>query len=671
MTERPLFFVGCFYLAGVVVAFLYEIPIISCAILLILSFIFYKFNSKKVFMICIAFALAVVSVDTWVYKNTKICNIAKETRQIECFVLDFEIRNGYVIYNVKTDFAGESANLDIVSYETEVVAVGNDMLCDVKLEKKPQKWWSTGTSLEGIAENIVDLGKNNTLFAGCLRTRTALKLRMDEIFSGNAREVLEGILLGEKAALSAKTEEIFQKSGASHLLTVSGFHFTMLAFLVYSTFSRVGLSEKTCSLLTIPAIIYLAGVEGMTVSVTRALLMSIYVYLADLLQRDKDMLNSWGFTVLFVLIFEPILIFNVSFLLSYAATLGIFLFYDVVKTQIYKIVAVPSRYSEANLFAKRCVSSVAVSISANVLTLPFLLIFFGKFSLASVISSAFVCFLMPLIFVFSVLSIVCPINILTNLLSNITQVFARLLYKILEYIAKYDLNIYGQENVVIVAVLLLYLIFLLLYLKKANCKQSLKIIAIYLILAVFMCSFTISSRPNYVKMTVAENSVILTNNSSAAIVGCINSESNMREIDKILQINKIKNIDVIYLMTDDEMSAMHSVEFIRKWNPKNVFADAEIEEFSLIKDIKYDILENQKIVFWDKWSILGKDNTAIIDNKSQQFLKINEKYSLIPYKTDDFTIIFGNEYMIYGDATIQWNKTWDSQLQAIFVEETV
>jgi len=111
--------------------------------------------------------------------------------------------------------------------------------------------------------------------------------------------------------------------------------------------------------------------------------MSIVILLAFMTNRTTNIYNSLAVAALIILIISPSELFGAGFQLSFSAVLSIAYFYPILRKQIYKSVL-------DNSFLKYLLLFTAVSISAQVGTLPFALFYFERLSLLSVLTNILV-----------------------------------------------------------------------------------------------------------------------------------------------------------------------------------------------------------------------------------------------------------------------------------------
>lgn len=135
--------------------------------------------------------------------------------------------------------------------------------------------------------------------------------------------VATAIVLGDRRLLPPETEEQFRRAGVSHLLAVSGLHVGFFAFAVYAALRalRVPALGRTAAAV-VAAWLYVLATGGRPPAV-RAGVMATAGIVADGLGRSRDSPSALAAGALALLIDNPLLLFDVSFQLSVAATAAI------------------------------------------------------------------------------------------------------------------------------------------------------------------------------------------------------------------------------------------------------------------------------------------------------------------------------------------------------------
>lgn len=162
----------------------------------------------------------------------------------------------------------------------------------------------------------------------CLREllyqcRLVLHDRLAEVFPAKEASVMQTLLLGEKEELDAEVKALYQKNGIAHILSISGLHITLLGMGVYRLLKRLGLPVRAAAVGGAMLLLIYGVMVGMSVSASRAIGMYLLQMLGIFVGRTYDMLTGLGLMALLLVIQEPERLFDVSFLMSFGAVLGI------------------------------------------------------------------------------------------------------------------------------------------------------------------------------------------------------------------------------------------------------------------------------------------------------------------------------------------------------------
>ena len=214
--------------------------------------------------------------------------------------------------------------------------------------------------------------------------RLSLTERVNDIIDripfedGRTVPLLRALMTGDRSGLDRETVSAFRRSGASHLLALSGLHLGIIAMFVRYLLSvlgnsrpaetvRAGLLIEFCTAYTIAC--------GASPSLVRALLFIILQQIASLSPGRRsspaDRLCIAG-TVQLAL--DPGAIGTVAFQLSYLAMLGIVLIAPRLEAWY------PSTRLSARIDPLRRIwKGAAVAISCQITTAPVVLLRFGYF----------------------------------------------------------------------------------------------------------------------------------------------------------------------------------------------------------------------------------------------------------------------------------------------------
>ena len=230
---------------------------------------------------------------------------------------------------------------------------------------------------------IEKASENIPAYSGIRLNRNIGRL-LSNLFPEDVESFARALLLGDDYDLSYETDTALKISGIRHIVAVSGLHVAIL----YTMLRAITLNRRwLTALIGLPVLYLFAAVALFTPSVTRACIMVALMILAQLLDKEYDPPTALGFAVLVMLLLNPLAVTSVSFQMSVACVAGILLFQSGISRWIYEKTGMP-RGKTLNARLKRWfVSSVSVSVSATVLTVPMSAWYFGTVSLAGVLTN--------------------------------------------------------------------------------------------------------------------------------------------------------------------------------------------------------------------------------------------------------------------------------------------
>ncbi|MHC4915772.1 MAG: ComEC/Rec2 family competence protein, partial [Planctomycetota bacterium] len=161
---------------------------------------------------------------------------------------------------------------------------------------------------------------------GALRPRAALgrlRAHLAEVIRREMPEregpLLNTILLGRRGEMNPEDELAFTRTGAGHLLAVSGIHVMLLVGAVWWLLRSLGVRPRPAALVLIVFALAYAQLAGARTPVIRATVMACLLLGGILLGREADGPNSLGAAALLILAVWPRELFSVGFQMSFAA----------------------------------------------------------------------------------------------------------------------------------------------------------------------------------------------------------------------------------------------------------------------------------------------------------------------------------------------------------------
>ena len=237
---------------------------------------------------------------------------------------------------------------------------------------------------------ILEKDKGDRIFAKILNFKEKLRNVIYKNLSSPHNLVIGAIILGDKDRIPLGLKKRLNKIGLSHILAISGMHISILAGILFSLCLGLGLWRQQAFYFTLLFLTIYIILIAAPISAIRAGIMGAFYLLAMKLGRLTDSLSALIFVAFIMLIFNPLLLKqDISFQLSFSAVLGIILLSQKFKSFF-------SFIPEDLNFIKE---TAALTLSAQIFTLPILIYNFGFFSLVSPITNVLVVPLVPFIII--------------------------------------------------------------------------------------------------------------------------------------------------------------------------------------------------------------------------------------------------------------------------------
>lgn len=203
------------------------------------------------------------------------------------------------------------------------------------------------------------------------RMRHHLSIMIEQLFPDWQGGYMKGLLIGLDDDLEHEKNEQFTRLGLSHILAISGSHVAINVGLLFACLRLFRVTKETSLLIVlccVPAYVLITGFSPSVVRSGMMTMLGLYLIRRGLL---KDGMNVLSAAAILMLLWEPCLLLNVSFQLSFSVTAGLILF-------------VPLLIPYLNWLPKRMRSGAAITIAAQFVSFPLTIYYFNQFSLLSI-----------------------------------------------------------------------------------------------------------------------------------------------------------------------------------------------------------------------------------------------------------------------------------------------
>ncbi len=242
----------------------------------------------------------------------------------------------------------------------------------------------------------VESNGGNPLLAFLYHLRVTLATILSESLPQPEAALLVAILLGLRTPALASLAQYFNVTGTAHLIVPSGFKVTLLAGLVaggtqwFSTGQRQRRkllpAQKyrdwrywLSTILVIFSIAVYTVLSGAGSAALRAGMMGSLLVLAPRIGRTYNIYTAMAHTAMVMSLFDPFVLWDTGFLLSFLGTLGIVLLTPFFQRFLSPLEHLPFGHSITEI--------IAVTLAAQVATLPIFAITFQEISFIAPIAN--------------------------------------------------------------------------------------------------------------------------------------------------------------------------------------------------------------------------------------------------------------------------------------------
>ena len=456
-----------------------------------------------------------------------------------------EIQDSQALFNKKKFLINIKKTKEILEYGDKIEFNGDYIKPDGKrnykgydysLYLKTQKLYGT---FNITSYKIISKNNGNIIKKWLLNFKEYIKETLRKYLESNEAELCIGLTIGDRSGISKQVENDFKDANLTHMLAVSGSHFTYIILAVGHVNNWLK-RKRLGQIIIIIVIILFMNLTGNTASVVRSGIMAIIMILSSLFYRKSDIWTSMGIAILFQLINNPYIIFDVGLQLSYGGVIGIVAFNKVISNFLKKIFKVKNNESKVrnnnkkvrilnkDKIIKYIISAISVTISANLTIIPIMIFNFNTLSFSFILSNLLAGPILGVIVIFAFIliflsvifkSILIPLFILLNLL-------VKILIKIASFCASLPFSrVYIPTPNLFFMICFYIILGIIKYIhdKKINTKKYLALLFIFIIILNFVFPILASNRKNleinFIDVGQGDSTLIRVNNKNVLIDG--------------------------------------------------------------------------------------------------------------------------------------------------------
>ncbi|PCJ98801.1 MAG: competence protein [Flavobacteriaceae bacterium] len=379
-------------------------------------------------------------------------------------------KSGKIVLNISIDTSRVQLNIDDELFI-------NTSLSSLKSPLNPHQFnyaaYLNGLGIQhqiylNAANYIKKKSASKTIYgiAASFRNHIILKLK-DAHFGKKELPVIQALLLGQRNNISDTLYDDYKNAGAVHILALSGLHIGVILLLLQFILKPLELlpKGKTIKLLVIIVLLWgFAFLAGFSASIIRAVTMFTFVGYALYLNRPTNMFNILALSMFFILLLNPMLLFQVGFQMSYAAVFAI--------TWIYPLLQ--KLWLPKNLILQKGWQLLSVSIAAQLGVLPISLFYFHQFPGLFFVSNILIIPFLGLILGMGIVVIVLALfNSLPSIIVSVYNTIIQIMNTVIGWVAQQEVFIFKNISFDILQLIISYsiIISLILVFTKVSFKR--------------------------------------------------------------------------------------------------------------------------------------------------------------------------------------------------------
>ncbi|MDB5285357.1 MAG: hypothetical protein JWR05_306 [Mucilaginibacter sp.] len=475
---------------------------------------------------------------------------------------------------------------------------------------------------------IIKAGQGNPVIAYALQLRqnlvTKLKANMKDT---TAIAVASTLILGYKADLSNDILQAYSKTGTIHILSVSGGHVAIIYLLLswalgFLNGHKHGRIFKAILIITL--IWAYSLLTGFSPAVCRAAVMLSLIIAGKTYSRYINTLNILAVSAFVLLLYDPFLITDVGFQLSYLAVAGLIIFQPIVYQWL----------TFKNKLADKVWLACSVSIAAQVITFPLSAYYFHQFPVYFLVSNLLIIIPVSIILYSGILLLLLPqMAVISKALGCVLEKCILLMNKALTYIEHAPYASIGKiwpnsfEYMLLYAITLL--VFYFVYNKKAWFIKAALVCTLLFSISIGIKHFRADNTQSVTFLNLRKHSGIVFKNGNKGIVltDLPDTDKNfMYAIQPGLDSNRITDYQVYSL--DSNIQSAYLIKqggLVQFLNKRLVMLNHGAAIRSITPRLQSNYLYITSNTYADT-TIIAKSNMLIIDgsNTDKQITKLSE-----------------------------------------------
>jgi competence protein ComEC len=359
-----------------------------------------------------------------------------------------------------------------------------------------------GVFATGYVKKLTLLSEGPGVLRWIYKKRRRLGAIMNRSLSTDNASFLKAIIPGFKGGINPEIRDAFSSTGLAHLLSISGTHFGLLAFIIFmlvkslikmlphSLLVRMTIHitpSQAAVLMTMPVLLLYACISGLSTPTIRSVIMVSIYMIALFLGRKDQWLNSLSIAAVLILLWKPATLFGLSFILSFLAVLSIGYVAEGRKEKTDDGTQKRGAQQFIAGILEKAKTAPLMTIAAVLGTAPVVAVVFKQFPLISpltnIIVTPLVCFvLLPLGFFSGICALIFDMQVMP--LHGLIDTAAGSALKLIDLFSKVPYSNIHVHNPSFVHVALYYMSLILML--RLSAKSRLRFLPFILVICLYL-----------------------------------------------------------------------------------------------------------------------------------------------------------------------------------------
>ncbi len=229
-------------------------------------------------------------------------------------------------------------------------------------------------------------GAGNPLYGLLLAVKQRAQAVIAAILHEPAAALLTGILLGTESGIPADLQADFVTTSTSHIVAISGFNITIISG-IFAGLARRLVGPRRAVWVAIAGVVTYTVLVGAAAAVVRAAIMGSIYLLGRHLGREGFVPTSLAAAAWLMSALNPLVLWDVGFQFSFAATLGLVLYADPLTRATQRLLERITTPELAKQVTGWLGDALLVTMAAQVTTLPLTVAYFHRLSLVTLLTN--------------------------------------------------------------------------------------------------------------------------------------------------------------------------------------------------------------------------------------------------------------------------------------------